>query len=106
MLKKTKQKSIKISCGGINENYYKQNVSDLKFISQKETINMIGYEINNSIIYLANKQTNFLFAINAQKIPNFNKVQSELLDYWSYYNGLTAEQQGYYINAYQKINHI
>ena len=78
-------------------NYSRNSSSKLTFHSKKDSVELFGYSITNSIFYTCNSKSDMPFAIDTKSTPSFGNLPSNSLNYWPNYNQLNKTQQGYFI---------
>lgn len=81
-----------------NQHYSsRSSAPQLKFYSKKDTVELFGYTITNSLFYTSTSKSDVPFAIYTKSTPNFGETPSEGLNYWPNYNQISKTQQGYFI---------
>lgn len=81
-----------------NQHYCsRSSIPKLKFYSKKDTLELFGYTITNSLFYTSTSKSDMPFAIYTKSTPNFGETPSEGLNYWPNYNQISKTQQGYFI---------
>lgn len=72
-------------------------IPKLNFYSKRDSVELFGYTITNSIFYTCTSQSDMPFVIYTKSNPSFSNTLTEKLDYWPNYNYISKTQQGYYI---------
>lgn len=76
-----------------NQYYFsRRSIPKLKFYSKKDTLELFGYTITNSLFYTSTSKSDMPFAIYTKSTPNFGETPSEGLNYWPNYNQISKTQ--------------